>query len=87
MTNNVIQGIRFRKIEASNPVEELLRDMMVDVEEAGELAKTAELFALVRYADGTYDMWASETLSALTRIGEIEAIKQHLLHGVPTEEV
>lgn len=83
----VIHGIKFRKIEASSPVEEVLREISIDVEQAGEDAKGAEIFAVVRYADGTFDMWATATISAVTRVGELEAIKAHLLMGMSTEEL
>lgn len=87
MTADVIQGIRFKKLEAEAPVVEILRDIGIDMEEQGEDAKKAEIFAVVRFADGTFDVWTSATTSLLTRIGELEAIKQHLLLDIPLEEV
>lgn len=79
MTGKVIEGVRFRKLDTGGPVQETLRDIAVDLD--GEESKGAEIFALVRFPDGHYDVWCSATLGALDRVGALEAIKQQILFG------
>lgn len=80
MTGTVIKGINFRKIESGSPAEEILRDISVDLAEAGDDGKTAEIFVVVRYADKSFDIWTSNTFDVLDRVGAIEALKNHLLN-------
>lgn len=75
---DIIKGINFRKIEADTSVASMLRDISMDVEASTDPAG-AEMFALVRYADGSYDIWSSKVTSALMRIGELEVLKYHLI--------
>lgn len=80
MGAEIIKGINFRQIEAASPAVEILRDIEIDLEDSSDAGAAAEIFAVVRYADGSYDVWSSATQSILTRVGELETLKHHLLN-------